>query len=314
MLMSIAGLSEGIISPTTTVSCPGSFTYGGHTWKCDGVHGSLAVQRAIQASCDVFYYSLSVKLGIDLYSKWGKLFHFGERLESDVFEGPTLLPSRQYYDRSYGKDKWPKGVMVNLGIGQGELLVNPLQLASYAAALGNGGTWYWPHAVRAVKNKKLNETDIVAPRGENLHIRPDIMQVVRAGMFDVVNTPGGTAYGAFSLARADTIKTAGKTGTAQAPAHQFGDRDHAWCICFAPFDKPRIAICVLVENVGFGAAYSAPIARKLVHYFMTRQKEPGDDTFDSSPRTNGALPDIHPRDTAKPARQQPKANNLRTAR
>jgi penicillin-binding protein 2 len=313
-LMSIAGLTEGLIKENTTVSCPGNYTYGGHTWKCDAVHGTLAVQRAIQASCDVFYYQLSVKMGIDMYSKWGKLFHFGERLGSDVFEGPTLLPSRAYYDRSFGKDKWPKGVMVNLGIGQGELLVNPLQLAAYAGAIANGGTWYLPHAVRAVKNKKLNETNVVTPDGEDLHIRKDIMDIVRAGMYDVVNTPGGTAYTAFTSARADTIKTAGKTGTAQAPGHQFGARDHAWFICFAPFDKPRIAICVLVENVGFGAAYSAPIARKLIHYFMTRQKEPGDEMYDNSPRTNGALPDIHPRDTAKPAATRPKATGLRAGR
>jgi penicillin-binding protein 2 len=298
-LMSIAGLTEGLIKPNTMVNCPGSYTYGGHTWKCDAVHGSLAVQRAIQASCDVFYYQLSVKMGIDLYNKWGKMFHFGERLGSDVLEGRTLLPSREYYDKAFGKDKWPKGVMVNLGIGQGELLVNPLQLAAYCAAVANGGTWYRPHAVHAVKNKRLNEIESVHPDGEDLHLRPDVVDIVRAGMYDVVNTPGGTAYGAWSIARADSIKVAGKTGTAQAPGHQFGARDHAWFICFAPFDKPRIAMCVMVENVGFGATYSAPIARKLIHYFMTHQKEPGDEKLDATPRPNGALPDIQKRDTSK---------------
>jgi penicillin-binding protein 2 len=307
--MSIAGLTEGIIKPNTIISCPGSFTYGGHTWKCDGVHGGVAVQRAIQASCDVFYYSLSVKLGIDRYSNYGKMFHFGERFyragttpSSDIPDGWTNLPSRAYYDKAFGKDKWPKGVMVNLGIGQGELTVNPIQLAAYCAALANGGTWYWPHAAHAVKIKELDSIYTVAPIGEDLHISKDIMDIVHAGMFDVVNTPGGTAYRVFAGSQTDSIKIAGKTGTAQAPGHQFGARDHAWFICYAPAENPKIAMCVLVENVGFGATYSAPIARKLVHYFFTRQKEAGDEKLDditAPEHPNGALPDVHKRDTSR---------------
>ncbi len=268
MLMAIAGLREGYIKPGTTISCPGSFTLGGNTWKCHGAHGAVNARKAIHVSCNVFFYKLALQMGIDVYNKYGRMFHFGQRLDVDVPEGFTRLPSREYYDKAYGVDKWPKGVLVNLGIGQGELAVNPLQLAAYCAALANGGTWYQPHLVRAIKNNQLGQFERSGFNAEKLDIPKDIMDVIHAGMFDVVNTPGGTASGA----RMPDITVAGKTGTAQAGK---GKRDHAWFICYAPYDKPKIAMCVLVENSGFGGTYSAPIARKLIRYYFNRQREEG---------------------------------------
>ncbi|MEO5929903.1 MAG: penicillin-binding protein 2 [Candidatus Kapaibacterium sp.] len=289
ILMSIAGLKEGLIKPTTLVTCPGSFSYGGNTWKCDATHGTIAVRKAIQASCDVFFYRLGLSMGIDTYHKYGKLFHFGEQLGSDVFEGiGTNLPSREYYDKLFGQGKWPRGVMVNLGIGQGELTVNPLQLAAYCTAVANGGTWYQPHLARANRNIQLGTVEKFDYKSEDLHIPHDILDIVRGGMFDVVNVPGGTGGGA----RLDSILIAGKTGTAQAPGHKQGAKDHAWFICFAPFDKPQIALCVLVENVGFGGTYSAPIARKLVRYYLTRQKEAMDDLPDPNHGNDQGLPSV----------------------
>lgn len=291
MLMVVAGMMEGIITPTTTISCPGSFTMGGNTWKCHGGHGSVNAQRAIHVSCNVFFYKLALQLGIDNYSKYGKMFHFGERLGVDVLEGRTRLPSREYYDKSFGKNKWPKGVLVNLGIGQGELGVNPLQLAAYCGALANGGTWYQPHLVRAVKNGQLGQIERVKYEAEDMGIPREVIEVIQKGMYDVVNTPGGTARGA----RLDSILVAGKTGTAQAGK---GKADHAWFVCYAPFDKPKIAMCILVENRGFGGTYSAPIARKLLRYFFTRQREEGDgiltdDSLDNTRSLNQIeLPDI----------------------
>lgn len=285
MLMAIAGLKEGLITPKTVITCPGSFTYGGHTWKCHGVHGVVNVEKAIHVSCNVFFYRLALQMGIDTFTKYGKLFHFGERVGLDLPEGRSRLPSREYYDKVFGKDKWPHGVMVNLGIGQGELGVNPVQLASYVAALANGGTWHTPHIVRAVKNKRLGgEVEFVKVESENLGIPPEIMDVVHTGMYDVVNTPGGTAR----AAHMDSITVAGKTGTAQAGK---GKRDHAWFVCYAPFDKPKIAMCVLVENSGFGGTYSAPIARKLIRYYLTRKKEAEDKKL---PTDQPELPNFHP--------------------
>lgn len=289
MLMAIAGLKEGLITPQTTINCPGSFTFGGNTWKCHGVHGSVNAEKAIHVSCNVFFYKLALQMGIDTYAKYGKLFHFGESVKLDINEGRTRLPTRAYYDKIYGTNKWPKGTMVNLGIGQGELGVNPVQLAAYVSALANGGIWHQPHVVRAVKNKRLNEIDFVKTDAEDLHIPKEILDVVHAGMYAVVNTPGGTAR----AARMDSILVAGKTGTAQAGK---GKRDHAWFVCYAPYDKPKIAMCVLVENSGFGGTYSAPIARKLIRYYLTRQKEAEDK---KGPEQNGDNPP--PRPDALPA-------------
>jgi penicillin-binding protein 2 len=289
-LMSIAGLTEGLVTPSTTISCPGHYTYGGHFWKCDGVHHTVGVKKAIQASCDVYYYKLSVAMGIDMYHKWGKLFGFGERTGLDFDESPwTLLPSREYYDKRFGKNKWPKGVLVNLGIGQGELAVSPLQLASYCATLANRGTWHQPHLIRHHKNNQLGTYEKFKYESEDLHIRQDIMQIVHEAMIDVVNAPGGTAY----ALRDTSLKIAGKTGTAQAPGHKTGVKDHSWFISYAPYDNPKIAMCVLVENVGFGSQYAAPISKKLLRYFLTRQKDPADvreNDYDQNNRRLESLP------------------------
>lgn len=309
MMMAVAGLKEGLITPTSTISCGGSFSFGGRTWGCHGAHGAVNVQKAIHVSCNVFFYKLGLQMGIDTYHKYGSLFHFGQRLDLDIPEAGTLLPSRAYYDKVFGVGKWPKGVMINLGIGQGELNVNPLQLAAYVGALANGGTWNQPHLVKAVRNKRLGQEQPVKYDSEDLQIPPAFMKVIQAGMFDVVNTPGGTAKGA----KLDSILIAGKTGTAQTPGDK---RDNAWFVCYAPFDKPKIAICVLVEFSGFGGTHSAPIARKLVNYFFKREKE-AEDREGIKLLRKGGLPPVSKdtrqspgRDTAKPhQRVQPKPDS-----
>jgi len=285
MLMAIAGLEEGVITPKTILSCPGSYTMGGNTWKCHGVHGAVDVRKAIHVSCNVFFYQLVQKLGIDNYYKYAHLFHFGEKVSADVFEAPTLMPSREYMDKKYGKNRW-RGPLVNLGIGQGDMLVNPLQLAAYCATIANGGTWHQPHLVRAVRNRQLkDEIDTVQYTSENLGIKKEYIDLVQLGMYDVVNTPGGTAR----AARMDSIKVAGKTGTAQAPGKK---KDHAWFVCYAPFENPKIALCVLVENSGYGGTFSAPLARKLVRFYLTRKKEPGDDVEQPESHSPFALPPV----------------------
>ena len=286
MLMAMAGLQEGIITLKSTISCPGSFTFGGNTWKCHGGHGAVDVRKAIHVSCNVFFYKLVLQLGIDNYAKYAHMFHFGEKASADVTENAALMPSRAYMDKKYGKDRW-RGPLVNLGIGQGDMLVTPLQLASYTATIANNGVWNQPHAVRAVRNRRLQE-DInhVTYKTEKLPINQEYLDVIKLGMFDVVNTPGGTAR----AARLDSIHVAGKTGTAQAPG--IGKKDHAWFVCYAPFEKPKIAMCVLVENSGFGGTYAAPIARKLIQFFLTRKKDPADMLDSATSPSPYALPPV----------------------
>jgi penicillin-binding protein 2 len=192
--------------------------------------------------------------------------------------------------------------MVNLGIGQGELLVSPLQLASYCATIADGGVWHQPHLIRYHTNNRLGTKEMFQYETEDLHLRRDILDLVRGGMFDVVHLPGGTAYPA--IGGNDSLMIAGKTGTAQAPGHQFGAKDHSWFISFAPFNAPKIAMCVLIENSGSGAHFAAPISRKLINYFLTRQKSPEDVRADDYQQDNRRL-DITPeRDSSRVIRDE----------
>lgn len=274
ILMAIAGLEEGLITPTSTISCGGSFAFGGRSWACHGGHGAVSVQRAIQASCNVFFYKLGLKMGIDTYNEWGSKFHFGKRLGVDVPEGATLLPSRAYYEKHFGKS-WPKGIMVNLGIGQGELQVSPLQLAAYTAAIANDGRWIKPHFVSKVRNKKLGTIEDMQREVTDLKLNKEFLKVVQQGMSDVVNVPGGTA-GHIKL---PDIQIAGKTGTAQNKG-----KDHSWFISYAPFDNPKIAMCVLVENSGFGGTHAAPVSQKLINFYLNRVAVDGFVKFQDRPK------------------------------
>jgi penicillin-binding protein 2 len=162
---------------------------------------------------------------------------------------------------------WTLGYVVSQGIGQGEIGVTPIQQAAYAAIWANHGLWVEPHAAHKIFNEKTGKWDTVAYKTRKLNIPDTIINTVRAGMYGVVNEPGGTAH--IAAIPNSSIIIAGKTGTAQNPH----GKDHAWFVCFAPYDHPKIAICVLVENAGFGGVVSAPIARKLINLYLTGTRE-----------------------------------------
>jgi penicillin-binding protein 2 len=163
-------------------------------------------------------------------------------------------------DKVYGKNGWGLGRLVNLAFGQGELGVTPLQMAAYTAALANRGTYYQPHVVRSYFNKITGKIEPVEYGSRKIEIRSDIWDVTHAGMYDVVNTPGGTA----GRARVEGINVSGKTGTAENPHGE----DHAWFVCFAPSEKPTIAMCVMIENIGFGGSHSAPVAKQILEAYF----------------------------------------------
>jgi penicillin-binding protein 2 len=261
MVLATAALQEGIIDTTWRVTCHGSFRLGNKVFKCHIPHGSVNVVEAIEKSCNVFFYNLMLKTGLELWTKYGQLYGFGSQTGIDIGEETAgLLPSEQYFDRVYGKGKWTKGYLVSLAIGQGEIGVSPLQMACYAMALANGGTIYQPHAVRAIYNKRTARFDSVTYGSKSVPISPEVSRVLREAMYLVVNGAGGTG----AAARVPGISIAGKTGTAQNPH----GKDHAWFIAFAPFDDPQIAVCVLVENVGFGGSQAAPLAGKLIEKYL----------------------------------------------
>ncbi|MES2765748.1 MAG: penicillin-binding protein 2 [Bacteroidota bacterium] len=261
MLTGIAAMQEGIITAKTTIYCPGAFTFGGRSWGCHGSHGATAIQNAIKASCNTFFCALGPKLGLDNIVKYGRMFGFGQRTGIDLTEeGKGNLPTVEWMDKAYGKNGWGPGRLVNLAFGQGELGVTPLQMAAYTATLANRGTYYQPHVVRSYFNKLTGKIEPVEYGSRKLDIRPDIWDVTHAGMYDVVNTPGGTA----SRAKVEGIHVSGKTGTAENPHGE----DHAWFVCFAPSEKPTIAMCVMIENIGFGGSHSAPVAKQILEAYF----------------------------------------------
>ncbi|MCU0426285.1 MAG: penicillin-binding protein 2 [Candidatus Kapabacteria bacterium] len=266
MLMALAGLQEGIVDENTTLQCNGVFTLGNKSFKCHGgVHGAINVRRAIQVSCNSYFYQLGLKLGVKRFEQYGKMFGFGAKTSADVIdEGSGLLPSAQYMNRRYGKNGWTEGVLVNWGIGQGEVGVTPLQMASYAATLANRGLWNQPHIVRSLIDKQQGSEQELAFASNQLPIKPEYFDIIHDGMQAVVGR-GGTASGA----AVDGVVVCGKTGTAQNSQN----KDHAWFICFAPRENPQIAMCVMIENAGAtGGTIAAPIAQKIMERYFALQK------------------------------------------
>jgi len=265
MLMVIAAMNEGILPLDGKIVCNGSFTYGGRTWKDHGSHGAIGARKAIHVSSNVFFYKLGLEIGLDTYHKYGEMFGFGKRTGIDVAnEESGLLPSKAWYNKAFGKGKWSNGVLVNLGIGQGELGVTPLQLLVYTATIATKGIINRPHVVKAIYNKRTNSFDEMEVESRELPIKKEIFNLIHQGMYDVVNVGGGTA----TNARLTDYKLCGKTGTAQN-AH---GQDHSWFVSFAPMENPKIAICVLAENAGFGATVAAPIASKLTKLYLDKLK------------------------------------------
>jgi penicillin-binding protein 2 len=261
MLVAAAALEEGIIDEHYRITCGGAFRFGKKVFKDMHVHGSVNVVDAIHRSCDVFFYQLVLKIGLDKLNEYSKRFGFSKPTGVDIGDETSgLIPSAEYYDRVYGKGKWTLGNLVSLGIGQGEIGVSPLQMAQYVAALANNGKLLQPHAVNSIRNKRTNRIDVIDHREIPVWLNGDVMRIIREGMRRVVEEPGGTG----ALARISGVVSAGKTGTAQNPH----GNDHAWYVGFAPFDQPKIAIAVLLENAGTGGAKAAPIAGMVMEKYL----------------------------------------------
>jgi penicillin-binding protein 2 len=261
MVLAVAALESGTITPSWRVTCTGAFRYGNKVFKDLHVHGSVDLIEAIQRSCNVYFYQLMLKTGLDPWSHYGAEFGFGRLTGIDIFEeNPGILPTQAYMDRRYGKSGWTRGFLPSFGIGQGDVGVTPLQMALYAAALATKGEYNEPHVVHAVVRSNPHSTDTVAPSLRMINVSDATWSAVREGMRRVVEEPGGTG----GMARVKGIQSGGKTGTAQNPHGP----DHAWYIGFAPFDHPKIAIAVLVENAGFGGSVAAPIAGQCIERYL----------------------------------------------
>ena len=274
MLVALAGLQEKIIAPNSTIHCPGFYKLG-RTFKCHGAHGNTDTELSLKASCNVFYYKLAMKLGLERLAHYAKMFGIGDKTHIDIpNESSGLMPTEEYWEKRGGMQK---GSLVIYGIGQGEISVTPLQMAVYVSSLATKGILYQPHLVRAMFNQVTNKFEGFSFGKREVPIKKEYFDIIHEGMHQVVHSPGGTAYSIYlsKKYKLPDVEIYGKTGTAQNPH----GKDHSWFVCFAEREdskKSRIALSIIVENVGFGSEFAAPIALDMIskHYGLDTIPKP----------------------------------------
>ena len=282
-VMALAGLNYKIVNPERREFCNGSFHLpnSSHLYRegKGGKHGAVDLVDAVARSCDVYFYNLAAQLGVDRIATFAAQFGIGSLTGIDISgEKPGLLPTPEWKRQAFKRPQdqvWFPGETVNFGVGQGYLLVTPLQLAHMAAALAGRGRSFQPRVVMGVRDASgaiFRIAPITTPGATG--ISDENWALVLRGMI------GATTYGtAAAIGKGARYTIAGKTGTAQvytvAQNARYNEktvaerlRDHAWFIAFAPAEAPRIAICVLVENGGFGASAAAPIARRVMDAYL----------------------------------------------
>jgi penicillin-binding protein 2 len=278
--MALAGLELGLRTPSDSIVDPGYFSLPGSShrfrdWKKDG-HGVVDLKRSVAVSCDTYYYRLAHEMGIDNMHRFLGRFGFGQKTGVDLDgELAGLLPNPEWKRRRFNQPWWP-GETVIAGIGQGYFLATPMQLAVATMAIANDGVVYQPQLLRAWQDPDTGRMHYAAPRiVGRIPLKAQNLKVVKQAMVEVT-LPGGTAAVAGAGA---PYAFAGKTGTAQVIGIKQGarydekriaahHRDHALFIAFAPADAPRIAVAVMVENGGSGSGTAAPIARKVIDYWL----------------------------------------------
>ncbi len=278
VVTALAALAAGVITPDTTHYCPGYIEFGNrrfHCWKHGG-HGTVDLARSLEQSCDVFYYEVAQKVGIEAIAEMGHKLGLGVRHDlpmSAIAEG--IMPTKDWKQERWGQD-WRIGDTINASIGQGYVLATPLQLAVMTARVATGRAVV-PRLIRSIGGKPVE----MAPP-EPLDLDPAYLQAVRQGMHDVMNTERGTAKS--SRIADDAMMMAGKTGTSQVRNISAAERargvtsnddlpwnrrDHALFVGYAPYAAPRYAVSVVVEHGGGGSAVAAPIARDAILRALT---------------------------------------------
>jgi penicillin-binding protein 2 len=273
--MAMAGLADGAIGPGTTFDCGGSAVFFGRRFRCwrKQGHGAVSVANALKVSCDIFFYNTGARLGIDKIAEYAHNLTFGEVSKIDLDgEKAGIVPSTEWAAKKQHR-KWYPSETISVSVGQGPLIVTPLQVANMMAAIANGGTVYRPHVVRMIeKNSPDGKVQKLQVASEVLHkvtLPAHALETVKLGLWKVVNEEGGTG----GNARVAGLDISGKTGTVQVIAQSgwfstaglpFMQRDHAWFASYAPKDNPQMVVVVFVEHAGaHGGTDSAPLAKML---------------------------------------------------
>ncbi|MCD4740910.1 MAG: penicillin-binding protein 2 [Desulfobacteraceae bacterium] len=278
IVSAIAALEEKLIDLNTKSVCPGYYKYGNRVYRCwkKSGHGEVGIIESIEQSCDVFFYHVGEKVGVDTLAKYAKGCGLARQTGIDLAnELIGLIPTSQWKLKRFG-EPWQGGENLSIAIGQGYDLVTPLQMAVLMAAVGNGGVLYKPQILKLVKNSdgdvlKTTSSEITG----SLPASEETLKIVKKGLFDVVQGKKGTAR----IVRIKGVEMAGKTGTAQVFSIKQGEevdgdklpyhlRDHAWFICYAPAVNPVIAVSVLIEHGQHGSSGAGPVAKAVVEKYF----------------------------------------------
>lgn len=276
IVLALRGLEKGLVNERSSFGCGGGFFFGNRVFKCwkKGGHGGVAVHKAIVESCDVYFYNLGLKIGVDGIHQAAAEIGLTKATDIDLpGEKVGLVPSTAWKQKTY-HDKWYEGETVSVAIGQGAVWLTPIQLMQLAAFVANGGVTFKPQIVNRIVSPKGQVIKTFDPvLKTNVKISKQTMTIVREAMKGVVNEPSGTAHGSML----PNVLMSGKTGTAQSVGEgKGGSGDHAWFIAFAPSDDARLAMAVLLEHGGHGASAAAPIAKLVAETYMkdkTEQKQ-----------------------------------------
>jgi penicillin-binding protein 2 len=263
----LMALQQNVIEPHTIFNCPGGYRIGSHTIGCHSA-GSFDVFNSIRLSCNTYYCNVFRDLidgpqfknparALDNWHAWLEKFGMGKKTGIDIpNESKGFVPTQKYYNKYHGEGHWKSSTIMSLAIGQAEISLTPLQLANGAATIANRGYYITPHFVRAISDK-VHTQDLKWERNET-GIDTAYFNLLANAMLSVVDRGTG------GMSRVKGITICGKTGTAQNPHGE----DHSLFIAFAPKDSPKIALCVMVENAGYGGSWAAPVGGLLIDYYL----------------------------------------------
>lgn len=274
IITALAGIEAGLIDANTTVECKGAYTVGSTTFKCwqKHGHGQVNLKTALRESCDVYFYQLAERLGVDRIAQEARAFGLGAPMGVGLEnEKGGLIPTSAWKEKRFGK-KWFRGETLPVGIGQGYVLATPIQLASMIATVANEGTVYRPHVVKRIVDPDGKVLKEFTPEViKTVPGKPGSYKLVKEGLLAVVNEPRGTG----GAARLYEVRVAGKTGTSQVVKQRdtkggipYEYRDHALFVAFAPFEKPEVAVAVVIEHGEHGGAAAAPIAGRILRTYF----------------------------------------------
>ena len=273
VVMAAAALETNTMTPSSTVRCAGGYQFGNRLfrdWKASG-HGSVDMNHALVHSCDVYFYTVGQRMGIDTIADYAKQFGLGHETGVELpSERVGIVPSTAWKQKAKGQP-WFPGETISASIGQGYVTVTPLQMASVIGTVANDGVAFKPRVVKAVMDRSSGVRKDLEPalRGR-LPIKLGTLKIIKDALAGVVKEGTGTR------AKSPLVSIAGKTGTAQTAALRTGPekdipkkfRDHAWFVAFAPVDEPKIAVAVLAEHMGHGGSAAAPLAKEIIEAYI----------------------------------------------